>query len=125
MDSASIYRTVFGEGARPDAWQHRFTADEWPEILIAPTGSGKTAAVTLGWAAHRMRAPETTPRRLVWCLPMRTLVDQTARAANEWFDKLKQAGVDENCTLPLPDEDVHVLMGGVESARTCGTITPA
>ena len=117
MDSASIYRTVFGEGARPDAWQHRFTADEWPEILIAPTGSGKTAAVTLGWAAHRMRAPETTPRRLVWCLPMRTLVDQTARAANEWFYKLKQAGVDENYTLPLPDEDVHVLMGGVESAR--------
>ena len=116
MDSTSIYRTVFGEGARPDAWQHRFTADEWPEILIAPTGSGKTAAVTLGWAAHRMRAPETTPRRLVWCLPMRTLVDQTARAAKEWFDKLKQAGVDEHNALPLP-KDVHVLMGGIESAR--------
>ena len=95
MDSASIYRTVFGEGARPDAWQHKFTAREWPEILIAPTGSGKTAAVTLGWAAHRMRAPETTRRRLVWCLPMRTLVDQTVRSVNEWFEKLKQAGVDE------------------------------
>ena len=116
MDSTSIYRTVFGEGARPDAWQHRFTADEWPEILIAPTGSGKTAAVILGWAAHRMRTPETTPRRLVWCLPMRTLVDQTARAAKEWFDKLKQAGVDEHNALPLP-KDVHVLMGGIESAR--------
>ena len=83
MDSASIYRTVFGEGARPDAWQHKFTTREWPEILIAPTGSGKTAAVTLGWAAHRMRAPETTRRRLVWCLPMRTLVDQTVRSVNE------------------------------------------
>ena len=117
MDSASIYRTVFGEGARPDAWQHKFTAREWPEILIAPTGSGKTAAVTLGWAAHRMRAPETTRRRLVWCLPMRTLVDQTVRSVNEWFEKLKQAGVDENNVLPLLEEDVHVLMGGVESAR--------
>ena len=117
MDSASIYRAVFGEGAHPDAWQHRFTANEWPEILIAPTGSGKTAAVTLGWAAHRMRAPETTPRRLVWCLPMRTLVDQTVRAVNEWFEKLKQAGVAADDVLPLPNEDVHVLMGGVESAR--------
>ena len=64
-----------------------------------------------------MRAPETTPRRLVWCLPMRTLVDQTARAVNDWFDKLKRAGVDENNALPLPDEDVHMLMGGVESVR--------
>ena len=116
MDSASIYRAVFGEGVRPDAWQHRFTANEWPEILIAPTGSGKTAAVTLGWAAHRMRAPETTPRRLVWCLPMRTLVDQTFRSVYGWFEKLKQAGVAADNVLPLP-EDVHVLMGGVESAR--------
>ena len=89
MASVSIYRIVFGEGAHPDAWQHRFTANESPEILIAPTGSGKTAAVTLGWAAHRMRALAKTPRRLVWCLPMRTLVDQTVRAVNEWFEKLK------------------------------------
>ena len=116
MDGASVYRIVFGEGAQPDAWQHSFTAQEWPEILIAPTGSGKTAAITLGWAAHRVRAPETTPRRLVWCLPMRTLVDQTVRSAKEWFEKLKQAEVDEDDMLP-PPEDVHVLMGGVESAR--------
>ena len=117
MDSASIYRTVFGEGARPDAWQHRFAADEWPEILIAPTGSGKTGGVVLGWAAHRMRSPKATPRRLVWCLPMRTLVDQTARSVKEWLEKLKQAGMDEDNALPLSDKDVHVLMGGVESAR--------
>ena len=117
MDGRAIFRVAYGSAVSPDAWQHRFATDEWPEILIAPTGSGKTAAVTLGWAAHRIRAPETTPRRLVWCLPMRTLVDQTARAAKGWFNKLKQAGVDENNALPLPDEDVHVLMGGVESAR--------
>ena len=117
MDGRAIFCVAYGSAVSPDAWQHRFATDEWPEILIAPTGSGKTAAVTLGWAAHRIRAPETTPRRLVWCLPMRTLVDQTARAAKEWFNKLKQAGVDENNALPLPDEDVHVLMGGVESAR--------
>ncbi len=116
MDSAGIYRIVLGEGARPDTWQHNLTAHEWPEVLIAPTGSGKTAAITLGWAAHRVRAPETTPRRLVWCLPMRTLVDQTARSAREWFEKLQQAEIDKDDALP-PPEDVHVLMGGVESAR--------
>ena len=118
MDSAGIYRRVLGEGAYPQAWQHRFTANEWPEILIAPTGSGKTAAVTLGWAARRMRAPDAVPRRLVWCLPMRTLVDQTVRSVNGWFEKL--AGEAEDNVLPRPEKDVHMLMGGVESAHWLG-----
>ena len=117
MDGKAIYRKIFGDGAQPDAWQQKLMASEWPEILIAPTGSGKTAAVTLGWAAHRLRAPESTPRRLVWCLPMRTLVEQTARAVNEWFYTLKRVGVDDYNVLPHPDEDVHLLMGGFQSAR--------
>lgn len=117
MESKAIYRNIFGEGAQPDAWQQKLMTSEWPDVLIAPTGSGKTAAVTLGWAARRLRAPKSTPRRLIWCLPMRTLVEQTARVVNEWFDKLKQAGVNEDNVLPLPDEDIHLLMGGVQSAR--------
>ncbi len=110
MDGATIYRVVFGEDVQPDAWQLALTSDAWPRVLIAPTGSGKTAAVTLGWAAHRLQSPDRTPRRLVWCLPMRTLVEQTARAVEEWFGKLA-AEVDGEGRLPRP-EDVHVLMGG-------------
>ena len=93
----------------------RLTTDAWPRVLIAPTGSGKTAAVTLGWAAHRLRSPGSTPRRLVWCLPMRTLVEQTAEVVKEWFGKLAKlaAEVDGASRLPRP-EDVHVLMGGVD-----------
>ena len=116
MDSTQIYRVAFGDDVQPDGWQHRLATNEWPEILIAPTGSGKTAAVTLGWAAHRMRAPDKTPRRLVWCLPMRTLVDQTAQSVKDWFEKLRRAEVAEDDVLPLPKKDVHVLMGGIESA---------
>ena len=112
MDGATIYRVVFGEDVQPDAWQLALTRDAWPRVLIAPTGSGKTAAVTLGWAAHRLQSPDRTPRRLVWCLPMRTLVEQTARAVEEWFGKLA-AEVDDEGLLPRP-EDVHVLMGGVD-----------
>ena len=119
MDGATIYRVVFGEDVQPDAWPLALTRDAWPlaltrdawpRVLIAPTGSGKTAAVTLGWAAHRLQSPDRTPRRLVWCLPMRTLVEQTARAVEEWFGKLA-AEVDGEGRLPRP-EDVHVLMGG-------------
>ncbi|MDD9983212.1 MAG: CRISPR-associated endonuclease Cas3'' [Gammaproteobacteria bacterium] len=115
MNTSEIYNLAFAQPTCPDFWQQQFATDEWPEVLIAPTGSGKTAGVTLGWAAHRLRTPETTPRRLVWCLPMRTLVEQTARAAKEWFGRLNSHGVEEGL-LPGP-RDIHVLMGGVEAAR--------
>ena len=114
MNTSEIYRLAFDRHTRPDSWQHQFATDAWPEVLIAPTGSGKTAGVTLGWAAHRLRTPETTPRRLVWCLPMRTLVEQTERAVRGWFDRLNSHCTGERL-LPGP-QDVHVLMGGVEAA---------
>ena len=115
MDSSIIYRVVLGTDAQPDAWQLALMTDAWPQVLIAPTGSGKTAAVTLGWAAHRLRDPESTPRRLIWCMPMRTLVEQTAKAVREWFGKLA-VKVDGTNRLPRP-EDIHVLIGGVDGDR--------
>ena len=113
MNTATLYRQTLGADRQPDAWQLALTTDAWPQVLSAPTGSGKTAAVTLGWAAHRLRSPGTTPRRLVWCLPMRTLVEQTAGAVRKWFGKLaaEPASVGR---LPRP-EDVHVLMGGADA----------
>ena len=117
MEADQIYRAAFGREVRPDLWQCKFMEMDWPEILIAPTGAGKTAGVTLGWVAHRLRAPKRTPRRLVWCLPMRTLVEQAAEATRDWLERLKQAGADRNKLLPEPMRDVHVLMGGAESSR--------
>ena len=111
VDGATLYRVALGK--IPDAWQLALAADAWPRVLIAPTGSGKTAAVTLGWAAHRLHSPADTPRRLVWCLPMRALVEQTADAVRAWFARLA-AETDGAGRLPRP-EDVHVLMGGVEA----------
>ncbi len=112
-DGESLYRLIFGAEGRADPWQLALATDSWPSVLIAPTGSGKTAAVTLGWAAHRLRSPDRTPRRLVWCLPMRTLVEQTAAAVREWFGDLAEVKGSEG-RLPRP-QDVHVLMGGVET----------
>ena len=115
MDCADIYRIAFGRDVSPDFWQRRFATKEWPEVLVAPTGSGKTAGVALGWAAHRVCAPEATPRRLVWCLPMRTLVEQTAETIKQWFGRLHERGIAPEM-LPMP-KDVHILMGGVEAAH--------
>ena len=115
-DFVSLFGTAFSGRASPFSWQLAIAEGRWPEILIAPTGSGKTAGVTLAWIHHRLRQPETTPRRLVWCLPMRTLVDQTAGEVREWMERLHDEGVDVGGAIPLA-EDVHVLMGGVDSGR--------
>ena len=50
-------------------------------------------------------------RRLVWCLPMRTLVEQTAREATSWMNNLGTifGGDEEKPT-------VHSLMGGAVDA---------
>lgn len=115
MNTSEIYRHAFGRPHCPDDWQSELAAtDEWPEVLIAPTGAGKTAGVTLGWVVRRLRSPESTPRRLVWCLPMRTLVEQTAESVKGWFGRLSSQGIGKG-RLPAP-QDVHVLLGGVEAA---------
>ena len=64
-----------------------------PELLEVPTGTGKTAAAILGWLwRRRFHSEETvrnaTPRRLVYCLPMRVLVEQTRACAVRWLNNL-------------------------------------
>lgn len=69
-------------------------------ILDIPTAAGKTAAAVLAWMWRRQIDPVNTPRRLVYCLPMRSLVEQTQENVQKWN---AAAGLD------LP---VYVLMGG-------------
>jgi CRISPR-associated endonuclease/helicase Cas3 len=63
-----------------------------PSLLEIPTGLGKTAAVVLAWIWRRRFAAETirgrAPRRLVYCLPMRVLVEQTRSSAVRWLNNL-------------------------------------
>lgn len=87
----------------PFPYQIRFAeADELPELVHAPTGAGKTATAILGWLWRYRFAGKPTPRRLVYCLPMRVLVEQTRDEARKWLDNL---GLKEKV-------GVHVLMGG-------------
>lgn len=72
-----------------------------PEVIEVPTGSGKTYAALIPWLAD-----PTAPRRLVYALPMRTLVEQTAAVIREALERTGDAS-------EIP---VHMLMGGVETA---------
>src|ERR1017187_6268455 len=62
-------------------------------LIDIPTGLGKTAAVVMAWLWNRMAHPNaqhrnTWPRRLVYCLPMRTLVEQTHDEIRKWLLRL-------------------------------------
>jgi CRISPR-associated endonuclease/helicase Cas3 len=71
------------------------------KLINIPTGLGKTAAVVLAWLWNRVLIPDEThrhkwPRRLVYCLPMRTLVEQTRDNVIEWIVRLSFAVDAEN-----------------------------
>ncbi|MGA2260040.1 MAG: CRISPR-associated helicase Cas3' [Acidobacteriota bacterium] len=103
------------------------TADAMPELLDIPTGLGKTAGAILAWLWRRRFAGKEiqaqTPRRLVYCLPMRVLVEQTHACAVSWLDNLGLLGGRRGEAPDRPydpwfgDDDpekirVHMLMGG-------------
>ena len=96
-------------GHQPYPYQARLAeAAYMPKLLRIPTGAGKTEAAILGWLYRRFCHPDSevrdgTPGRLVYCLPMRTLVEQTEKRVEGWLDSL--GWTDD-------DVDVVVLMGG-------------
>ncbi|HHX28367.1 MAG: type I-G CRISPR-associated helicase/endonuclease Cas3g [Bacillota bacterium] len=105
-----------GTGKDPYCYQRELALmPELPEALIVPTGAGKTLAVALAWLWRRRFEPHperrnNTPRRLVYCLPMRTLVSQTAESIRDCLRALgilsAGDGADANGV------SVHILMGG-------------
>ncbi len=98
---------------QPFPYQQRLaTTDELPILLDVPTGAGKTAAVVLAWLWRRrfhsdQKIRDSTPRRLVYCLPMRTLVEQTYTEVENWLNRSDLAA----------DVELHLLMGGALSQR--------
>ena len=58
-------------------------------MIRIPTGLGKTEAVLGAWAWNRLvRRDSTWPRRLVWCLPMRVLVQQSLAVAQKFLESM-------------------------------------
>jgi CRISPR-associated endonuclease/helicase Cas3 len=105
MKYRDFFKTATG-GRTPYPYQERFAeADQLWHLVRAPTGTGKTATAVLGWLWRLRHSGKPTPRRLVYCLPMRVLVEQSEREAQGWLKN-----------LDLADKiKVHVLMGGVEA----------
>jgi CRISPR-associated endonuclease/helicase Cas3 len=95
-ESLQKYEAFFSQATgqpSPLPYQGRLALDSpLAALLDVPTGLGKTSAAILAWLWRRRFADEAaragTPRRLVYCLPMRVLVEQTANEAAKWLARL-------------------------------------
>ena len=107
-DFKRFFKKAMGKDVDPYPYQLSLASAAWPEVLNIPTGIGKTAGIILSWLFKRLRGDPDTPRRLVYCLPMRVLVEQTVTNARNWIENLK----DPDPASPNQMPSVHVLMGG-------------
>jgi CRISPR-associated endonuclease/helicase Cas3 len=113
-------RLACGDAADPDNPETlKCGVDCSSRLISIPTGLGKTAAVTLAWLWNRVvRKDEAWPRRLVYCLPMRTLVEQTTAEVEKWLrnlSSLKEYSATNNELLWLRDHSPIILMGGEDN----------
>ncbi len=109
----TVYLHALGANMQPYPYQRALAESGQYNVLIAPTGLGKTAAVTLAWVCGRLRRPDDTPRRLVWCLPLRSLVEQTFANASCWMERLRNDFSTAGQLIP----EVHTMMGGADNSE--------
>lgn len=109
------FKELSGGAYAPLPWQIALAESEEPNsrLIRIPTGMGKTLGVFAAWSWRRLRMNDARwPRRLVWCLPMRVLVEQTEAVLRNGLDRagLLWDGVGEH----RGKVGVHLLMGGID-----------
>ena len=107
-------------GVPPFPWQcalyHRLITNDFPQAATIPTGLGKTSIIAI-WLCALATKPDAIPRRLVYVVNRRTVVDQTTVEVEKLRDALTTkpelqevaAILHSLCAIPLPrgsDSDV-------------------
>lgn len=81
-------------GASPFPWQQalyeRFVCGEVPSAADLPTGLGKTSVVAI-WLIALITHPDKMPRRLVYVVNRRTVVDQTTAEVVRLRERLRES----------------------------------
>lgn len=117
-DNFHAYFRCLAAAPAAHAWQAGLAeCSDCPDRLIRiPTGFGKTLGVLAAWLWNRVERDDPHwPRRLVWCLPMRTLVEQTEDEIRKALERTGRlwTGLDEHAGKV----GVHRLMGGADAGE--------
>lgn len=124
----NFFRAACGKERTPYEYQTRLACGEqgtisdtaWlgsglicrSQLISIPTGLGKTAAAILAWLWNRQQPNSLWPRRLVYCLPMRTLVEQTRDEVKKWLGHLVREYPTNAELAWLEKHSPVILMGG-------------
>ena len=90
IEFAKWFTDTTGCKAGPHRWQEDLAIDQVcrDRLVRITTGMGKTAGTVLAWLWNRViQANASWPRRLVFCLPMRVLVEQTEAEIRRWLHR--------------------------------------
>jgi CRISPR-associated endonuclease/helicase Cas3 len=115
VDELTRFRDAFGglTDNQPFPWQEDlcvrwFSRGEYPESCSLPTGLGKTSVVAI-WLIALANHPEKLPRRLVYVVNRRTVVDQTTNEIEKLRANLRAAclfdPLGKLCALSLGDNE--------------------
>ena len=85
-----------------------FAKGKFPSSCDIPTGLGKTSVIAV-WLIALANHPDKLPRRLVYVVNRRTVVDQTTNEVVKLRANLRAAGLFEClrqlCAMPLPENE--------------------
>jgi CRISPR-associated endonuclease/helicase Cas3 len=108
---AAVFKALTENAPFPWQWDlfdRWFSNGNFPKSCSIPTGLGKTSIIAI-WLIALAKCKVRIPRRLVYVVNRRTVVDQTTDEVKKLRNNLREAGVFDAlanlCALPLePDE---------------------
>lgn len=115
-------------GNAPFPWQsslyERFAAGNFPDSCILPTGLGKTNVIAV-WLIALLNHPTIMPRRLVYVVNRRTVVDQTTTEVERIRDNLRKLNATELALSTLRGQFADNREWSADPSRPaviCGTV---
>lgn len=135
MDELVQFRGEFQAltGSTPFPWQEDlylrfFSQGEFPPSCNLPTGLGKTSVIAI-WLIALSHNSESVPRRLVYVVNRRTVVDQTTTEVERLRENLGAARLLDTltsmCALPLREDEsplaISTLRGQFADNRAWST----
>jgi len=106
----SIFSALTGNRHFPWQWAlyQRLAEGDFPPSCDLPTGLGKTSVIAL-WLIALAQHPDKLPRRLVYVVNRRTVVDQTTTEVEKLRTNLRAAGLFDSlkrlCAIPLEEDE--------------------